>query len=185
MCIIWNPLTRSLYLSLTAFHNYKLLLRRCPGKDNFCMMHQDVIQLLTSHVLQIWAMNYTSFGIPAIKRQYNVLLHKLTKFLISCLCPIKLWLFSALGEDQLLLWLNTNPGSLCTEHHKRCCRLLQAILFATDWWFPRGSSERAHAMLVQALTLQQQKHAMLYLEWFGTLHATAKYHLSNPAYHPL
>lgn len=73
MCLgispIQNSWTPSLYLSLTAFHNYKLLLRRCPSKDNFCMMTQDVIQLLTSHVLQIWAMNNTSFGIPAIKRQ--------------------------------------------------------------------------------------------------------------------
>lgn len=69
----------SLYLALAAFHNDKLLLRRCPGKDNFCMMSQDVIQLLTTHVLQICAMNNASFGIPAIKRQYVVLLHKLNQ----------------------------------------------------------------------------------------------------------
>lgn len=67
--LIWHPDSPSLYLSLTAFHNDKLLLRRCPGKHNFCMVKQDVIQLLASHVLQIWAMNHTSFGIPANKRQ--------------------------------------------------------------------------------------------------------------------
>lgn len=53
-------------LSLAALHDDELLLRRGPGKDNLCVVPQDVIQLLRGHVLQITAVYYTGLGISRI-----------------------------------------------------------------------------------------------------------------------
>ena len=69
-------------LSLAAFHNDELLLRRGPGEHNLCVVFQNVIQLLGSHVLQIASVYYTGPGIPTIrtkKKKTHTHTHKTNK----------------------------------------------------------------------------------------------------------
>uniref|UniRef100_A0A480H9S2 Sodium/potassium-transporting ATPase subunit alpha-1 n=1 Tax=Sus scrofa TaxID=9823 RepID=A0A480H9S2_PIG len=53
-------------LSLAAFHNDELLLRRRPGKHDLRVVLQDVIQLLRGHVFQIASMDHAGLGIPGV-----------------------------------------------------------------------------------------------------------------------
>ena len=56
-------------LSLAAFHNDELLLRRRPGKHDLRVVLQDVIQLLRGHVFQIASMDHAGLGIPTIRNR--------------------------------------------------------------------------------------------------------------------
>lgn len=51
-------------LSLAAFHDDKFLLWGGPGKDDFCVVTQNIIHLLLRKVLQIRTMDHTGLGIP-------------------------------------------------------------------------------------------------------------------------
>lgn len=62
-------------LSLAAFHNDELLLRRGPGKHDLRVVLQNVIQLLGSHVLQITSMYHAGLGIPTIRTERQVTRH--------------------------------------------------------------------------------------------------------------
>ena len=55
------------YLALAAFNYDQLLLRRCSGKHNLCVVLQDIVQLFRRQVLEVTSMDYTGFGIPGEK----------------------------------------------------------------------------------------------------------------------
>lgn len=50
-------------LSLAAFHNDQLLLRRGPGKHDLRVVLENVIQLLGGHVLQVASVYHAGLGI--------------------------------------------------------------------------------------------------------------------------
>lgn len=53
-----------MYLSLTTLDNDELLLGRGPGKNDFSVVLQNLIDLILRHVLKFCAMDHTGFGIP-------------------------------------------------------------------------------------------------------------------------
>lgn len=62
-------------LSLAAFHDDQFLLGGGPGKDDFCVVTQNIIHLLLRKVLQICTVDYTGLGIPTQHRSTEYIPH--------------------------------------------------------------------------------------------------------------
>lgn len=50
---------------LAAFDNDELLLWGGSGKDDLCVIPQDIVYLLLTQIFQVCAMDHTCFGIPS------------------------------------------------------------------------------------------------------------------------
>lgn len=59
-----KTMSKCLNLSLASLHNDEFLLWGGPSEHNLCVIPQDVVHLFLRQVLQVRAMNHTSFGIP-------------------------------------------------------------------------------------------------------------------------
>lgn len=58
-----------MHLSLAAFHNDELLLWGGSGKDNLCVVPQNIIHLVLRKIFQICTMDHTGFGISTQNRK--------------------------------------------------------------------------------------------------------------------
>lgn len=62
--LLKKKISESTHQPLAALHNDELLLRGGPGKDDLCVIPQDVVHLLLRQIFQVRTMDHTGLGIP-------------------------------------------------------------------------------------------------------------------------